>query len=88
MEWKLPCVGSDAGAMREVILDGKTGRVVPVGDASALAGTLLELLRRPEGLREMGERGREYVRSRFPWSHVARLADGPLRRAIQPVLVR
>ncbi|KAB0679771.1 glycosyltransferase family 4 protein [Aureimonas leprariae] len=35
-----PVVASDAGAFREIVADGITGRIVPVGDAAALAAAI------------------------------------------------
>ena len=40
---------------REVIVDGKTGILIPEGDVDALAGALLRLIRDPECRRRMGE---------------------------------
>ncbi|MBI1324341.1 glycosyltransferase [bacterium] len=57
----LPSVGSDLGGVPE-ILSPDCGRLVPPGDAEALASTLSELIK-DESLRErLGERGR--VRAR------------------------
>lgn len=75
MEHKLPCIGSDRCAMPEIIVDGETGSIVPAGDASALAEKMLYLLRRPETMRRMGERGRERVRRLFTWEAVAARMD-------------
>lgn len=40
----LPVVATDVGATREVVKDGKSGYLVPPGDAHALAGRLLQLI--------------------------------------------
>ncbi len=40
-----PCVATDAGAASEIIADGVTGWVVPVGNVATLASRLTELLR-------------------------------------------
>jgi glycosyltransferase involved in cell wall biosynthesis len=79
MEWKLPCVGTTECAMPEIILDGQTGRLVPPGNGAVLAQTLVELLRNPALLKEMGERGRRQAREHFTWPEVARRVDGRLR---------
>jgi glycosyl transferase family 1 len=65
--------------MREIILEGQTGMPVPPGDPVALAETVIGLLRRPELLREMGQRGRRHARERFTWPRVARRVDARLR---------
>jgi glycosyltransferase involved in cell wall biosynthesis len=80
MEWLLPCVGSANCAMPEIVLENQTGRLVPPGDADALARTLIELLREPDQLRRMGERGRAHARGRFPWPMVTARVDEGLRR--------
>ncbi len=47
---------------------------------SRLAETIVDLLRRPALLREMGERGRRHARERFTWPEVARRVDARLRQ--------
>ncbi|SEP21106.1 glycosyltransferase [Trujillonella endophytica] len=57
----VPVVATDCGAMRDMVVDGEQGFLVPVKDAEALADRLLTLAGNP-GLRErMGARGREHV---------------------------
>jgi glycosyltransferase involved in cell wall biosynthesis len=44
----VPVVATDAGALPEVVADGVTGRLAPVGDVDALAEGCLEAFARPE----------------------------------------
>jgi len=57
----LPCVVTDAGGCRELVRDGETGFVVPVGDEEGLAERILRLLRDEAMRRRMGLKGRERV---------------------------
>jgi L-malate glycosyltransferase len=57
----LPVVATDAGGNSELVQDGATGFVVPVGDADAVARRLAELLADAELAREMGRRGRAHA---------------------------
>jgi glycosyltransferase involved in cell wall biosynthesis len=52
-------VGSHTGGIPEVVIGGKTGLLVPPGDAQALAGAMATLLRNPVRRREMGHAGQE-----------------------------
>src|SRR5437870_8867518 len=54
----LPVVATDAGGSAELVQDGVTGFLVPVGDASAMARRLVELLSDGVLARQMGRRGR------------------------------
>jgi glycosyltransferase involved in cell wall biosynthesis len=57
-----PCVVSDAVGNAELVAEGDAGRVVPAGDAEALAAAIGELLSLPESQREeIGRRGRRAV---------------------------
>ena len=61
----LPCVGSRTGGIVDVIEDGQTGRLVPPGDADALAAALGDLLADPARRAAMGEAARRVALRRF-----------------------
>jgi glycosyltransferase involved in cell wall biosynthesis len=52
------------GGSGELIHDRQTGRLVPAGDAAALAAAILDCLRDPAGARAMAQRGQAIVRER------------------------
>jgi glycosyltransferase involved in cell wall biosynthesis len=52
------------GGSGELIHDGETGRLVPAGDAPALAAAILDCLHDPERARAMARRGQAIVRER------------------------
>jgi glycosyltransferase involved in cell wall biosynthesis len=72
----LPVVATDVGGNREIVRDGETGRLVPPGDARALAAAVLDLLRDPEAARRLGEAGAALVRERFTVDH---MVEGTIR---------
>src|SRR5207247_1542928 len=53
----VPVVATDVKGNREVVLNGETGFLVPLGDVPALAERLRTLLASPELRRGMGARG-------------------------------
>ena len=61
----VPLIGFDVGAIRDYLVDGQTGVLVPPGDSDALAKAIDRILNAPEEARAMGLRGRELVSSRF-----------------------
>jgi glycosyltransferase involved in cell wall biosynthesis len=60
-----PVVSTACGGPSTTVLDGETGRLVPVGDAEALAAAMDDILRTPERADAMGKRGREQVEQHF-----------------------
>lgn len=56
-----PVVATPVGFVPELIDDGVSGRIVPVGDPPALAGALGDVLADPEGAARMAEAGRRAV---------------------------
>jgi glycosyltransferase involved in cell wall biosynthesis len=59
-----PVVATDVGGSGELVRDGDTGRLVPAGDADALAAAILACLTDREGARAMARRGQRLVRER------------------------
>jgi glycosyltransferase involved in cell wall biosynthesis len=60
-----PVVTTRATGAIDSVVDGKTGILVPVGDAHALADAISELLGSPAMARRMGQAGRERVEREF-----------------------
>jgi glycosyltransferase involved in cell wall biosynthesis len=60
-----PVVATPAGGTAELVADGETGLLVPVGDAGALAAALRTLLDDPGRARRLGEAGRARVLAEF-----------------------
>ena len=63
-------VSSDGGALPEVV--GDAGIVVPAGNSKALAEALDSLLKNPEKVAELGQKGRERILETFCWKVAAR----------------
>ena len=56
-----PVVASDVGGIPSIIRPGETGRLVPPGDAAALAAALEETLRDTAATQSLARRGRALV---------------------------
>ena len=64
-------VGSRTGGIPEVVADGETGLLVPVGEPEPLADALNVLLRDPDRAEAMGQAGRKRAVSEFAWPAIA-----------------
>ena len=60
-----PVAAAATGGIPEIVRDGETGRLVPPGDAKALAGAVLDLLDDPARAREMARAGQAFIRARY-----------------------
>ncbi len=58
-------VATDSGGPAEIILDGESGLLVPVGDTDAMAKALERLTENPELREVMGALGARHVREKF-----------------------
>lgn len=61
----LPVIATRVGGLPEVIADGETGYLFPVGSVEAMAEAAVALLRDPERLRKMGEEARRRALAHF-----------------------
>src|ERR1043166_8756315 len=65
----LPVVATDVGGVREAIVEGQTGFIVPAGDDAQMAARIIEVLGDDNRAREMGARGRGLVGDKFSSEH-------------------
>jgi glycosyltransferase involved in cell wall biosynthesis len=65
MAAELPVVASDVGGLRELVVDGETGILVPPGDAEALAAALGRLVEDRDLRRRLGAAGRAHAETFF-----------------------
>ena len=61
----LPVIATDVGSVREAVLPGETGWIVPPEDPAALAAAIDELVADPDAARRMGARARQLAAEQF-----------------------
>jgi glycosyltransferase involved in cell wall biosynthesis len=66
-----PVIATNGGGVPEIVENGITGLLVPMGDADALADAICRLVSDPQAAIEMGIRGRERVAQHFRIEHTA-----------------
>lgn len=62
-----PVLTSDLPAVRDIVIPGQTGVLVPPGDPRALAEATVSLLADPTRRRRLASAGRRHVRAHFSW---------------------
>ena len=67
-----PVIGGAHGGAPEVIDDGKTGYLIPHGDAGQLATAIETLLENPVIAQDMGRRGKQRVENEFRFATFAK----------------
>lgn len=70
MLYELPCLVTDAWALRETVTPGFNGDLVPKGSVEGLSAKLSQLLSNPESLLTMGRQGRGFALRNYTWSAV------------------
>jgi L-malate glycosyltransferase len=66
----IPAVVTKVGGNPEVVVDGETGYLVPLGEDKKMAERILELLGNPETAGKMGTRGMERVGKSFSFTRM------------------
>jgi glycosyltransferase involved in cell wall biosynthesis len=79
----LPIVATAVGGNREVVVDQRSGFLVPPGDADGLSAAMLRLMELPESARRaMGEQGRDHIRTQYGLSRVVDRWEGLYREQL------
>lgn len=78
----LPVIASDVGGLRELIVDGVTGYLLPPEDGEAMAARAVALLRDEALRRRLGEAAARHVRAHFSPERVVPLYEQVYRRVL------
>ena len=78
----VPVVGSDSGGLPEVVTNGVTGLLYPVGDVESMAAGALSILTEPGRQAAMGAAGAEDARRRFALDMIVSQYEAMYRSAI------
>lgn len=65
-----PIIATDASRYREAVVHGRTGWLVPAGDAQALGRAILDLINHPSRARKFGTAGHDRLQGDFAWKRV------------------
>ena len=69
---EVPVIASRVGGTGEVLLDNKTGFLVPPGDTTSLSNATIKLLSSKKLREDMGKLGREFVVKNYDWEKNSR----------------
>ena len=79
----IPVVSTDVGGVRDVVLDGDTGFVVPVNDSEKFAEKVLELVENEKKRSEMSQNGWTFVRDKFNYNTLVSNMDHLYRELLK-----
>ncbi len=77
-----PVIATNGGALPEIVESGKTGLLVPMADANAMAEAIDWLLSDPARARAMGAAGQERAQQHFTIRHTARKMESVYDRLL------
>jgi len=66
----LPVIATKVGAISEIVIDGKTGFLVPSKDSTALADAITKLIFDTKLRRKMGKAGRKRAETFYSWNKI------------------
>lgn len=83
MSYGLPCIGVSGEAMSEIIVDGKTGLIIPPGDIIALSNAMIQILTNRELREAYSLAARQRIEKTFTWEQVVKRLTPIIEASIQ-----
>jgi N-acetyl-alpha-D-glucosaminyl L-malate synthase BshA len=82
MACRVPVIGSDSGGLPEVVLNGETGFLLPVGDVDGMAERALSLLKDDTLRQKMGRAARQRAAELFASEQIVPLYEAFYERTL------
>lgn len=79
----VPVVATDVDGTREACIEGKTGRLVPLGDRESLREAVRWMYDHPDERARLGQQGREMCRVRFSAEHMVAHLEEVYERSLR-----
>ena len=70
MTYCKPVIGTDIGGITDIIINNKTGLLVPQRDPGAIAQAVSAIFSNQNNAQKLALRGFDYIQSNFSWSTV------------------
>jgi glycosyltransferase involved in cell wall biosynthesis len=70
MTYFKPVIGTDIGGIVDIIIDNKTGLLVPQRNSGAIAGAVTKIFSDPLLTKRLVANGFDHVRKNFSWTSV------------------
>jgi len=72
----LPIITTDQGCIKESVIDGENGFIIPKRDPDSIAEKIIYLIQRPEVREKMGQKSRQLYEANLTEEHfVQRMID-------------
>lgn len=68
----VPVISTDVGGVRDIVLEGETGFIIPKGDVKGFSEKLGLLIKNDEIRKKMSQNGWNYVREKFDYMRLAK----------------
>jgi len=66
-----PVIATNVGGLPEVVVDEKSGLLIPPKDIASLAAAILRILNEPEIAKQMGKFSKNLSETKFSWGPIA-----------------
>ncbi|MFM8321654.1 MAG: glycosyltransferase family 4 protein [Chloroflexota bacterium] len=84
LQYRLPVVATNVGAVPDLVQPGSTGCLIEPGDVDGLARALIELLDDPARRATYGENGQRLVELNYTWERVSDKMAAAIRGCLPP----
>jgi glycosyltransferase involved in cell wall biosynthesis len=77
-----PVVATPVGGLPDVVIDGRTGVLVPPGNSRRLADAIITLLKDAQLRRQMGRQAQQFAETELSWGRIAARTMEVYRKAV------